>query len=387
MKGSFAKFGTCVMFTLTVAVLSVLRAAAAPPPPLPPPPAAGMLPIVGTALGDLQCAPVGTQSRQCLGVPFAAPPTGKLRWRPPALPEAWAGVRDATAAKPACLQANDKPVPGRNEEDCLYLNIYAPRSPPPLQSGPSGLYPVVVWIHGGGYQTGAPPNGTALVEQSGGSIIFIGINYRMGWAGFLGAEQLRALDTTDGSTGNAGIQDQRAALEWVQTHIASFGGDPKRVTIDGCSAGAGSVAVHVTSPKAWTSFSQAAAQSGMLAAWNSLPLDDATTFYQLFAAAAGCTDNATAVACLEPKGSAELAAAAAKAWTTRVAQADYAGNNNYAPVLDGVEVVDTPINLLRKGEYDKLHFNVAHGVVCTNVVMCSTNVLFARRCHCCCVCG
>jgi para-nitrobenzyl esterase len=261
--------------------------------------------LVDTAFGSLKCENIGKQSRQCLSIPFAAPPVGNLRWNPPAPPAAWSGIRDATSAsvKPICLQANKAPKSGSTDEDCLYLNVYAPRNPTSSGSG----HPVVVWIHGGSYQNGSPQNASGLVDLAG-DIVFVGVNYRMGWTGFLGANELRALDPA-GSTGNAGIQDQRFAMEWVRKHIDAFGGDPSKITIDGCSAGAGSVAVHVTSPKAWPYFDQAGAQSGMVAAWNSLPMAQAQTFFDLFATAAGCSHNSSSVACMMPKNATELATA------------------------------------------------------------------------------
>ena len=103
--------------------------------------------IVRTAIGDLSCEDVGEHSRQCLGVPFAAAPVGELRWRPPAKPLTWQGVRDASAAakRPICIQGNTQPKPGVQQEDCLYLDIYAPRTPPAPGAKP---YPVMIWIHG-----------------------------------------------------------------------------------------------------------------------------------------------------------------------------------------------------------------------------------------------
>lgn len=122
---------------------------------------------------------------------------------------------------------------------CLYLNVDASRAP---SKDPAG-HTVMVWIHGGSYSTGAPQNATNIVELAG-DIVWVGINSRMNVFGFLGAEELRDRDP-DGSTGNYGLQDQRVALQWVRNNIASFGGDPARVTIDGCSAGAGSTANHM----------------------------------------------------------------------------------------------------------------------------------------------
>eukprot|EP01050_Picozoa_sp_SAG11_P015048 SAG11_NODE_1915_length_4071_cov_6.184197_1_plen_570_part_00 len=303
---------------------------------------------LGGAQGSLQCEDIGLRSRQCLSIPFAQPPLGRLRFAPPQPPAPWSGVRDATlaAVKPVCLQGNQPPAAGSTGEDCLYLNVQAPRTPP----NKTKSFAVVVWIHGGSYETGSPQNFTGLVEMAG-DVIVVGVNYRMGWAGFLGSKQLASsgLDPSL-STGNVGIQDQRAAMSWARENIASFGGDPTRITIDGCSAGAGSVAVHMVSPKSWPHFSRAAGQSGVTAAWNSLPMREAQTLFDLFAKASGCADGAAQVACLQNLSAATAARHAATAWAQRSAQPDYAGTNNYSPVVDGVELLDTPRQLVMQGK-------------------------------------
>ena len=111
---------------------------------------AASLSRVQLGLGSLSCENVGTRSRQCLGVPFAAPPVQQLRWRKPQPVSGWSGVRDATKQQPKCLQGNAQPQKGKTSEDCLYLDIYAPR-----KFNSSSSYPVVVWLHGGSYETGA----------------------------------------------------------------------------------------------------------------------------------------------------------------------------------------------------------------------------------------
>ena len=225
--------------------------------------------VVQTANGSLGCADVASHTRQCLGVPYAAPPLGPLRWRAPRNASAWPGVRPATKLQPVCIQGNRLPVRGQTDEDCLYLDIYSPRAPP---KDPAG-YPVVVWLHGGAYSEGSPQNATFLVDLAAGDgggaqgVVWVGVNYRLNVFGFLGGDALRALDPGNG-TGNYGLQDQRAALRWARANIQSFGGDPRKITIDGCSAGAGSTANHVTNVRSWPYFDQAAGQSGMLAQWN-----------------------------------------------------------------------------------------------------------------------
>lgn len=193
------------------------------------------------------------------GVPYAAPPVGELRWRPPQPVEPWEGVRDCSSFAPACPQPPSAidiyPTPAEQSEDCLYLNIYAPAHPQePL--------PVMVWIHGGGCTTGsgslAVYNGERLARLG---VVVVTINYRLGPLGFL-AHPLLSAESPQGVSGNYGMLDQIAALQWVQRNIVRFGGDPDRVTIFGESAGGASVARLLVSPLAAGLFHRAIAQSG-----------------------------------------------------------------------------------------------------------------------------
>ena len=188
------------------------------------------------ALSDLDDA-----VRAFRGIPYAAPPVGSLRWRPPQPVEPWDGVRDATEYAPACMQ-RQRPAdyfygPGANEtsEDCLYLNIWTA-----AESANANL-PVMVWIHGGGLNNGTGAQvtyrGEALATR--GAVV-VTTNYRLGPFGFLAHPLLSAEDEHD-SSGNYGVLDQIRALEWVRDNIAAFGGDPTRVTIFGESAGSWSI--------------------------------------------------------------------------------------------------------------------------------------------------
>eukprot|EP00435_Cladocopium_sp_Y103_P008319 s502_g2.t1 len=172
------------------------------------------------------------------GIPYAQAPLGELRWRPPVPFEPWQGVRDASHYGNRCMSAGDK----ESREDCLFLNVYTPRE----TSETTLQLPCLVWIHGGGFEYGSSDlyNGSSLAnfwssQQS--PALLVTINYRLNIFGFLGSDKLRYRDPLK-STGNYGIQDQRMALRWVQENIGAFGGDPKKVTIFGQSAGAGSVA-------------------------------------------------------------------------------------------------------------------------------------------------
>ncbi|MBU1374855.1 MAG: carboxylesterase family protein [Alphaproteobacteria bacterium] len=193
-----------------------------------------------------------------LGIPYAAPPVGRLRWRPPHLPAPWTGVRPATAFGFDAHQVDD---PGDmlsgvrpRSEDCLTLNVWAPAR----RAAPA---PVMVWIHGGGFTNGAASapayDGAALARQG---IVVVTFNYRLGRFGFFAHPALSA--AADGEPiGNYGFMDQIAALQWVQRNIAAFGGDPGRVTVAGESAGGWSVNMLMTSPMARGLFQGAIAQS------------------------------------------------------------------------------------------------------------------------------
>lgn len=192
------------------------------------------------------------------GVPFAAPPVGKLRWRPPQPVKPWRGVRTADRFAPACMQKGVS-MPGEPQspvsEDCLYLNIWAPTET-------QGKLPVLVWIYGGGFTNGnasTPLYSGERLAQKG--VIVVTVAYRAGAFGFLAHPDL-SRESTHGSSGNYGIMDQIAALQWVRRNIAAFGGDPGRITIAGQSAGAMSVSILMASPAAKGLFQRAIGQSG-----------------------------------------------------------------------------------------------------------------------------
>lgn len=193
------------------------------------------------------------------GIPFAGAPVGEMRWREPGPVLPWRGVRNATSFAPACMQKGVS-MPGETppqiSEDCLYLNIWTP-----ARSAEARL-PVIVWIHGGGYSNGSASmplyRGDRLARQG---VIVVTIAYRLGALGFLAHPELTR-ESAHHSSGNYGLMDQIAALEWIQRNIAAFGGDPQRVTIAGQSAGAMSVSALMVSPRAQGLFQRAIGQSG-----------------------------------------------------------------------------------------------------------------------------
>ncbi|MFT4075972.1 MAG: carboxylesterase family protein [Asticcacaulis sp.] len=216
-------------------------------------------PPVSVTGGMITGADTG-EVRSWLGVPFAAPPVGDLRWRPPQPVVPWDGAKAATAFSPACAPNADW-LPNAKSEDCLYLNVWAPENAKDL--------PVIMWIHGGGYYGGTAGqpvfDGGNLAKH--GAIV-VTINYRLGIFGFFAHPELTA-ESPDHASGNQGIEDQIAALHWVQANIAAFGGDPHRVTLMGESAGGESVAILVASPLAKGLFQRAIAESGN----DALPID------------------------------------------------------------------------------------------------------------------
>ena len=183
-----------------------------------------------------------------LGIPFAAPPVGDLRLRPPAPMPSWAGVRSAVAFGKASLQRTGiaGKQPEGTSEDCLFLNVWSP-------AADSSARPVLVWIHGGAYAagSGALYDGAHLAAL--GDVVVVTINYRLGVLGFVGVE---------GTESNLGLRDQIAALRWVHENIAAFGGDPGRVTVAGESAGSVSVSLLMVAPTAKGLFHQAVMESG-----------------------------------------------------------------------------------------------------------------------------
>src|SRR5579864_2851157 len=195
------------------------------------------------------------------GIPFAAPPVADLRWRPPVHPAPWTGTRKADAFAPACMQVGVS-MPGETppavSEDCLYLNIWTP-----AKTAHEHL-PVIAWIYGGGYINGSAAMplywGDRLAQKG---VIVVTIAYRLGPLGFLALPELTR-ESPHHSSGNYGLLDQIAALQWIQRNIAAFGGDPKCVTIAGQSSGSISVSILMASPLAKGLFQRAIGESGGL---------------------------------------------------------------------------------------------------------------------------
>lgn len=224
------------------------------------PAAADQDPIVRAPAGTVKGVPGTVNAFK--GLPYAQPPVGAARWKPPVEMPVWNGVRDATKFAPACMQPKARSGSiyawdlGEINEDCLYLNVWA-------KQGVSNA-PVMVWIHGGALTTGSGSepmyDGTKIAERG---VVVVSINYRLGVLGYLAHPALSA-ESNDNISGNYGLLDQIEALRWVKRNIAAFGGDPSNVTIAGESAGGLSVMYLMTSPPARGLFHKVIAQSAYM---------------------------------------------------------------------------------------------------------------------------
>jgi para-nitrobenzyl esterase len=191
------------------------------------------------------------------GIPFAAPPVGDLRWRPPQPAKPWAGMREATEFGPQCMQMRQVTPDVKESEDCLTLNVYTPAN-----FKPGAKLPVMVFIHGGSFTSGSGSlflyDGSHFAQRG---VVLVTVNYRLGRLGFFAHPALTA-EQPGAELANYGMMDNLAALKWVQANIAAFGGDPKNVTAFGESAGGILINDLMASPKAQGLFAKAISESG-----------------------------------------------------------------------------------------------------------------------------
>ncbi len=250
----------------------------------------GAGPIVRTDDGPVQGEAIDGGGAVFRGIPFAAPPVGRLRWRAPQRPRPWTATRTTVAPHAACPQVPfgdwNRPAADSSSEDCLFVDVRTP-----ALNGTAKL-PVLVWIHGGSNRAGAG-GGTVESRITDHGIVVVSVQYRLGALGFLSHPALSR--EQGGRSGNYGLMDQQAALRWVQRNIARFGGDPARVTIAGESAGAMDVGLHMLSPDSRGLFAQAIAESGT-AGFGMPPrsLTQNEAIGTLIAKSAGLTTTATA---------------------------------------------------------------------------------------------
>ncbi|WKX73660.1 carboxylesterase/lipase family protein [Streptomyces sp. XD-27] len=251
----------CALLLALLAIASASAPVSASGPAAPPaPPGAPAEPVVTTGGGPVRGRAHGAY-HTFEGIPYAAPPTGPLRWRAPVPPRPWQGVRDAGAPGPRCMQEEYNTeyttMAMVGSEDCLYLNVTVPSGrPAPGRNRPVLRdRPVMVWMHGGAFVSGAGSEYAAERLAVQGDAVVVTVNYRLGVFGFFGHPAL-------GNAPDNGLADQQAALRWVRANARSFGGDPHNVTLFGESAGGLSACAHLVSPTSAGLFHKAVLQSG-----------------------------------------------------------------------------------------------------------------------------
>eukprot|EP00038_Savillea_parva_P006981 m.167111 g.167111 ORF g.167111 m.167111 type:complete len:852 (-) comp12780_c0_seq1:171-2726(-) len=344
-------------------------------------------PIVPTAAGDIQ----GFKDPDSLhyvfrGIPFAAPPVGKLRFRPPQPPAPWDTVLNATEYGNTCIQRGPAwqtlgGVRGStgSSEDCLYLNVFSPAKyverarsvrNGALSKESATLAPVLIYFPAGQFMWGSgndAENFNAPQTAAGGEVVVITANYRLGAFGYLGLEALRSRDPA-GSMGNYGSLDQRAVLEWIHTNIEAFGGDPNNVVLWGESAGAAAVTAHLSMEGSFPYFHKAILESGAFNGWSYRTASDAEANAFVLAKNLGCLnqpENVTVnVTCLETVDADTMismdddGAGEASVMYNQEGQVvanysmpfmDTIDKSLWSPVIDGVVLKGTPVSLLREG--------------------------------------
>jgi para-nitrobenzyl esterase len=282
-----------------------------------------------------------------LGIPYAAAPVGRLRWRPPRRHAPWRKPLDATSYGPTCPQVTTLGVfagPTSVNENCLYLNVFAPRR---RRGARPSRWPVLVWIHGGGNVDGESndydASKLAMGGRNGGSdTVVVTVNYRLGLLGFLAHP---ALDSEGHRFGNYGTMDIQAALRWVRQNISGFGGNPRNVTLGGQSAGASETGANVISPASAGLFDRAIFQSSPTSTFP--PLSLALSRGNGFAQAAGCPgDGASAAACLRRLSVAQIL----QLQGTANANGPYVNG----PMVDGTVIPITPQQAWSTGRFNHM---------------------------------
>ena len=301
--------------------------------------------LIHLADGDVQGHEKGG-TREFLGIPYVAPPIGERRWRPPAPPVPWQGVLEASAFRSACAQLPSLQSGASDSEDCLYLNVWTP------DPAPSKPRPVLVWFHGGANLTGSASDvvpfpdipgyiydGHVLVEEH--DVVVVTINYRLGVLGFFGHPALASEDAGYPFAGNQGLLDQRAALHWVRANIAAFGGNPKKVTIFGESAGSVDVCHQIVSPGSRKLFHRAISESGGCTTRQRTATEGAATA-ATFAAMVGCAGTADELACLRQVSPSTLLASQ--------------GDLPFGPLVDRGFLPDQPRTLFDDGKFARVPY-------------------------------
>jgi para-nitrobenzyl esterase len=288
--------------------------------------------VVATAGGTVRGKAVAAAA-EFLGIPYAAPPVGALRWQPPYPAAPWTGVRQAASYAPHCPQPASPFGAASTSENCLYLNVFTPAG------NTARNLPVMVWVHGGSLRTGESDdyNPAGLVQHG---VVVVTINYRLGALGFLADAALAS--RPGGPSGNYGLMDQQAALRWVQRNIRGFGGNPGNVTLFGESAGGLSTLSQLVSPGARGLFRRAIVESGTYQLTQE-SLAAAESAGQAFAAKAGCASDtvpAQTPACLR-----------------RLPVATILADQNpvgYSPDIDGAVLTQSVKTALASGRFNRV---------------------------------
>ncbi|KAK6962801.1 acetylcholinesterase [Biomphalaria glabrata] len=312
-------------------------------------------PIINTDKGQVQGLTKyldGKKYDVFFGIPYAKPPLGSLRYRLPVPPDRFEGVLNATTLPNSCIQAFDNFFPGfigsniwntntPKSEDCLYLNVWVPRTNPPYHDKA-----VIVWIYGGSFNSGTSTidiyqADRLAVDQD---VIVVSIQYRIGSIGFL------ALNTVE-APGNAGLYDQNMAVQWVTNNIHNFGGSNSKITLMGESAGAVSIGLLLLSPLTRDKFQRVILQSGSpQAKWGALPKSDMVTRSLALAEIVGCykeDDHDYVVECFRSKNASDF-----PELDFRVTQGII--QFSFVPIIDGVLIPHDPQQLLDSGTFPRI---------------------------------
>ena len=271
------------------------------------------------------------------GIPFAAPPVGNLRWKPPQPVAPWTEVRQCTEFAPIAPQITSYSTDVEQSEDCLYLNVYTPAKKT------TDRLPVFVSIHGGAMVIGSSrlPDITYFAQNG---VVGVSIAYRLGELGFM-AHPLLSQESGKGVSGNYGLQDQVAALEWVQRNIAAFGGDPGNVTIQGCSSGGESVLFLMASPFSEGLFHRAIADAGVYGSSRTPPLAQMEQWGEELAAKLGVSDEPDVLAALRAISADEIVAA----------------GGEELPTVDGWFLPDLPLSVFQAGNQQDVPLMIGSG--------------------------
>jgi para-nitrobenzyl esterase len=294
-------------------------------------------PSARTTVGTIAGTTLASGAEAFLGVPYAKPPVGALRFRAPEPIGKWDGVLSAKALKPACSQNANNDYARIANEDCLYVNVYRPAG---TKAG--AALPVYVYIHGGGYTAGygGDYDGSKIAITDDEVVVMV--DYRLNVFGFLATPELTA---EQGITGNYGLRDQQEALRWVQANIAAFGGDPGNVTIGGQSAGAMSVCAQFASPLAAGLFQRIIMQSGVCTAATIQAAQKGSVNYLKHL---GCTGTAAEVlSCLRSKTADEILDA-----TVATADKSFTGYGGAGAVVDGSFLEQAPLEAITSGAFN-----------------------------------